>query len=109
VIGTVTPAVAAPDNATEDEEDGRRLDGGDCTCVVEPEAEELVVVLGVPLARPIGVELALVGAMLAGEGSIGGVGWEVSVPEGPVDALSSAAAAAMLLHCASNLSTSALM
>jgi hypothetical protein len=105
----VIPAAATPDSGAEDEEDGRRLDGGDCACELEPETEELVAVLGVPFARPMGVELALVGAMLAGEGSIGGVGWDDNDPEGPVDAFSSAAAAAMLLHCVNNLSTSALM
>jgi hypothetical protein len=67
VIGTVTPVVAAVD----DDNAGVMGRGDGCMWTEET---EVLLVLGVPLARLAGVELALVGAMLDGEGSIGGVG-----------------------------------
>jgi hypothetical protein len=74
-----------------------------CPRVADVEADELLAVLGVPFARFMGVELALfVGAMLAGDGSMGGVGCEPGTdwPAECSDGLSTsaAAAAARALH-----------
>lgn len=66
MIGTVTPAAAAVD-------DNAGVVGRGDGCMWTEETEVLLV-LGVLLARLAGVELALVGAMLDGEGNIGGVG-----------------------------------
>ena len=93
--------------------DGPGSEGiGRAADVDEVDAERLVV-LGVSPARLVGVELALfAGAMLAGDGSIGGVACDFSAsspvldPAGGFSSASAAAAAIELLHLLINLSIS---